>query len=69
MDEVVLVAELVGTMDDDDDDDDDDELLSEDVALLDKELIIEGALISDVVLVEFEMTGKEVVTIIVSEVV
>lgn len=68
MDEVVLVAELVGTMDDDDDDDDD-ELLSEDVALLDKELIIEGALISDVVLVEFEMTGKEVVTIVVSEVV
>ena len=66
----MLVAELVGTVDEDDDDEllREDDAITKDTALLDKEPIIEGALLSDGALVELEMPGKEGVTIVVSEV-
>ncbi|CAD6578413.1 MAG: hypothetical protein ASARMPRED_008712 [Alectoria sarmentosa] len=66
----MLVAKLVGTVDEDDDDEllREDDATTKDTALLDKEPIVEGALISDGALIELEIPGKEEVTIVVSEV-
>ena len=66
----MLVAELVGTVDEDDDDEllREDDAITKDTTLLDKEPIIEGALVSDGALIEFEIPGKEGVTVVVSEV-
>ncbi|CAD6568722.1 MAG: hypothetical protein ASARMPREDX12_001811 [Alectoria sarmentosa] len=66
----MLVAKLVGTVDKDDDDEllREDDAITKDTALLDKEPIVEGALISDGALIELEIPGKEEVTIVVSEV-
>lgn len=69
MDEEMAVSELVGTVDEDDDDEllGEDDAITKDVALLDEGPIVDGTTVSDSVLVEFEIFGKEEVIIVVLE--